>query len=93
MITGRERIEVLHVVDGKPVARVERVIWDPDDDDEMRGATIIGRARVHFDHGWVDALLVASVKPRSLGARFAVLFERSTGRRIALEVERGGESS
>lgn len=86
-ITGNERIEVIQHVDGKPVARIERIVWPPKDDDQMLGATIIGRARIHFAVGSVEALLVASVKPQTLGSRFAVLFEQSTGRLLALELE------
>lgn len=67
--------------------KITRATWRPDDDNAVRGAIVIGRVRVvilgKYD---VDALLVASQQPRSLGDRFAVFFDPTTGRIVALDV-------
>lgn len=74
------------------VVKVGRVVWRPDDDDEMRGAAIIGRAVVAVDGVFkIDALLVASVHPRTLGKRYAVFFD-STGRVVALDIDTPSEA-
>lgn len=66
--------------------KITRVTWRHNDDDAVRGAVIIGRVRVFIPGKYdVDALLVASQQPRTLGDRFAVFFD-SSGRIVALDV-------
>ncbi len=67
-----------------------RECWRPGDDVErLRFTTPIGRARVRLAGDVeVDAFLVASNEPATLGDKFVAFFEPATRRLIVLPFER-----
>jgi hypothetical protein len=69
---------------------VTRITWQSGDEREAAcEGVIIGRALVTFREGLltVNALVVASSDPRTLGARRAVFFDPIDGRLTALPME------
>jgi hypothetical protein len=67
-----------------------RITWQSGDEREAAcEGVIVGRALVTFRRGalTVNALIVASTDPRTLGERRAVFFDPVDGRLVALSME------
>lgn len=87
------RFYTQNVVEGKRVTVVQRQVWRPDDDRIIRGASIQGRAIVDLEGGGRShgLVLVPLVPLGQLAPLVAVVFERSTGRFVAVDVPRDGK--
>jgi len=86
----------VNTLDDKAIANIQRVPWLPSDDPDMRDARIVGRAIVDtVGGGRFHALVVAASRfdtaSREMRVRlFAVVWERSTSRFVALPMWREG---
>lgn len=84
------RFYTQNIVEGKRVTVVQRQVWLPDDDRIIRGASVQGRAIVDLEGGGRShgLVLVPLVPLGTLAPLVAVVFERSTGRFVAVDVPR-----
>lgn len=72
-------------LDGQQVTRVERVIWQPDDDRRIRSATIIGRGLVDVAGGGrFHGLVIMPLVDLTHASASVVVWERSSSRFVAV---------